>query len=110
MEASPTIIYQDVTGESQSATSTIKALLELQQTSGACLTHVTCASVFCHFPAVLTCVCVCVSHYSEGEERRQTTTAHHRPESDGSADSSGCGEETVTGAVGSDRRRDGHSH
>ncbi|XP_050976932.1 BRCA2-interacting transcriptional repressor EMSY isoform X3 [Labeo rohita] len=33
VEASPTIIYQDVTGESQSATSTIKALLELQQTS-----------------------------------------------------------------------------
>lgn len=33
LEASPTIIYQDVTGESQSATSTIKALLELQQTS-----------------------------------------------------------------------------
>lgn len=45
MEASPTIIYQDVTGESQSATSTIKALLELQQTSGVCLTRVTCASV-----------------------------------------------------------------
>ncbi|XP_051540660.1 BRCA2-interacting transcriptional repressor EMSY-like [Myxocyprinus asiaticus] len=33
VEASPTIIYQDLTGESQSATSTIKALLELQQTS-----------------------------------------------------------------------------
>uniref|UniRef100_A0A8C1H5V9 BRCA2-interacting transcriptional repressor EMSY n=1 Tax=Cyprinus carpio carpio TaxID=630221 RepID=A0A8C1H5V9_CYPCA len=33
VEASPTIIYQDMTGESQSATSTIKALLELQQTS-----------------------------------------------------------------------------
>ncbi len=37
MEASPTIIYQDMTGESQSATSTIKALLELQQTSSAYL-------------------------------------------------------------------------
>ncbi|KAA0704430.1 BRCA2-interacting transcriptional repressor EMSY [Triplophysa tibetana] len=33
VEASPTIIYQDVMGASQSATSTIKALLELQQTS-----------------------------------------------------------------------------
>ncbi|XP_059396118.1 BRCA2-interacting transcriptional repressor EMSY-like [Carassius carassius] len=33
VEASPTIIYQDMSGESQSATSTIKALLELQQTS-----------------------------------------------------------------------------
>uniref|UniRef100_W5MBN7 BRCA2-interacting transcriptional repressor EMSY n=1 Tax=Lepisosteus oculatus TaxID=7918 RepID=W5MBN7_LEPOC len=33
VESSPTIIYQDVTGESQSATSTIKALLELQQTT-----------------------------------------------------------------------------
>lgn len=33
VEASPTIIYQDMTGESQSATSTIKALLELQQIS-----------------------------------------------------------------------------
>uniref|UniRef100_A0A9J8ARA4 BRCA2-interacting transcriptional repressor EMSY n=1 Tax=Cyprinus carpio carpio TaxID=630221 RepID=A0A9J8ARA4_CYPCA len=33
VEASPSIIYQDMTGESQSATSTIKALLELQQTS-----------------------------------------------------------------------------
>ncbi|XP_043928767.1 BRCA2-interacting transcriptional repressor EMSY [Protopterus annectens] len=33
MEASPTIIYQDVSSESQSATSTIKALLELQQTT-----------------------------------------------------------------------------
>ncbi|XP_051971632.1 BRCA2-interacting transcriptional repressor EMSY-like isoform X2 [Xyrauchen texanus] len=33
VEASPTIIYQDLMGESQSATSTIKALLELQQTS-----------------------------------------------------------------------------
>uniref|UniRef100_A0AAY4DM06 BRCA2-interacting transcriptional repressor EMSY n=1 Tax=Denticeps clupeoides TaxID=299321 RepID=A0AAY4DM06_9TELE len=33
METSPTIIYQDVSGESQSATSTIKALLELQQTT-----------------------------------------------------------------------------
>uniref|UniRef100_UPI003AABFE5B BRCA2-interacting transcriptional repressor EMSY-like n=1 Tax=Centroberyx gerrardi TaxID=166262 RepID=UPI003AABFE5B len=33
VESSPTIIYQDVSGgESQSATSTIKALLELQQT------------------------------------------------------------------------------
>ncbi|XP_069748216.1 BRCA2-interacting transcriptional repressor EMSY isoform X7 [Narcine bancroftii] len=32
MDAGPTIIYQDVSGESQSATSTIKALLELQQT------------------------------------------------------------------------------
>ncbi|XP_055493506.1 BRCA2-interacting transcriptional repressor EMSY isoform X2 [Leucoraja erinacea] len=32
MDTSPTIIYQDVSGESQSATSTIKALLELQQT------------------------------------------------------------------------------
>lgn len=34
IESSPTIIYQDVLGESQSATSTIKALLELQQTTG----------------------------------------------------------------------------
>lgn len=34
MDSSPTIIYQDVSGESQSATSTIKALLELQQTTG----------------------------------------------------------------------------
>ncbi|XP_058883938.1 BRCA2-interacting transcriptional repressor EMSY-like [Acipenser ruthenus] len=33
VESSPTIIYQDVPGESQSATSTIKALLELQQTT-----------------------------------------------------------------------------
>ncbi|XP_016417319.1 BRCA2-interacting transcriptional repressor EMSY-like [Sinocyclocheilus rhinocerous] len=33
VEASPTIIYQDMTGESQSATSTIKALLELRRTS-----------------------------------------------------------------------------
>ncbi|KAL2095432.1 hypothetical protein ACEWY4_010151 [Coilia grayii] len=33
VESSPTIIYQDVLGESQSATSTIKALLELQQTT-----------------------------------------------------------------------------
>lgn len=33
--SSPTIIYQEVSaGESQSATSTIKALLELQQTTG----------------------------------------------------------------------------
>lgn len=37
VEASPTIIYQDVSGESQSATSTIKALLELQQTTGTVL-------------------------------------------------------------------------
>ncbi|XP_029458022.1 BRCA2-interacting transcriptional repressor EMSY isoform X4 [Rhinatrema bivittatum] len=34
METSPAIIYQDITSESQSATSTIKALLELQQTTG----------------------------------------------------------------------------
>lgn len=34
MDASPTIIYQDLSGESQSAASTIKALLELQQTTG----------------------------------------------------------------------------
>ncbi|XP_043851656.1 BRCA2-interacting transcriptional repressor EMSY isoform X7 [Dromiciops gliroides] len=33
MDTSPTIIYQDVSSESQSATSTIKALLELQQTT-----------------------------------------------------------------------------
>nr|XP_009686614.1 PREDICTED: protein EMSY isoform X8 [Struthio camelus australis] len=33
VDTSPTIIYQDVSGESQSATSTIKALLELQQTT-----------------------------------------------------------------------------
>uniref|UniRef100_A0A8C8RED0 BRCA2-interacting transcriptional repressor EMSY n=1 Tax=Pelusios castaneus TaxID=367368 RepID=A0A8C8RED0_9SAUR len=33
VDASPTIIYQDVSSESQSATSTIKALLELQQTT-----------------------------------------------------------------------------
>lgn len=35
VESSPTITYQEVSGgESQSATSTIKALLELQQTTG----------------------------------------------------------------------------
>ncbi|XP_044141088.1 BRCA2-interacting transcriptional repressor EMSY isoform X4 [Bufo gargarizans] len=34
MDTTPTIIYQDISGESQSATSTIKALMELQQTSG----------------------------------------------------------------------------
>ncbi|XP_069615485.1 BRCA2-interacting transcriptional repressor EMSY isoform X3 [Ranitomeya imitator] len=34
MDTTPTIIYQDLVGESQSATSTIKALMELQQTSG----------------------------------------------------------------------------
>lgn len=37
VESSPTIIYQEVSGgggEAQSATSTIKALLELQQTTG----------------------------------------------------------------------------
>ncbi|XP_078514648.1 BRCA2-interacting transcriptional repressor EMSY isoform X3 [Lissotriton helveticus] len=33
MDSSPTIIYQDLSGESQSAASTIKALLELQQTA-----------------------------------------------------------------------------
>ncbi|XP_041438741.1 BRCA2-interacting transcriptional repressor EMSY isoform X2 [Xenopus laevis] len=33
METTPTIIYQDIAGESQSATSTIKALMELQQTA-----------------------------------------------------------------------------
>ncbi|XP_040195946.1 BRCA2-interacting transcriptional repressor EMSY isoform X10 [Rana temporaria] len=33
MDTTPTIIYQDIAGESQSATSTIKALMELQQTS-----------------------------------------------------------------------------
>lgn len=33
VEASPTIIFQDMSGEAQSATSTIKALLELQQTT-----------------------------------------------------------------------------
>ncbi|XP_053166484.1 BRCA2-interacting transcriptional repressor EMSY isoform X2 [Hemicordylus capensis] len=33
VDSSPTIIYQDVSGETQSATSTIKALLELQQTT-----------------------------------------------------------------------------
>uniref|UniRef100_A0A8C5LG59 BRCA2-interacting transcriptional repressor EMSY n=1 Tax=Jaculus jaculus TaxID=51337 RepID=A0A8C5LG59_JACJA len=33
VETSPTVIYQDVSSESQSATSTIKALLELQQTT-----------------------------------------------------------------------------
>ncbi|KAM4046359.1 BRCA2-interacting transcriptional repressor EMSY isoform 2-T2 [Anomaloglossus baeobatrachus] len=33
MDTTPTIIYQDLAGESQSATSTIKALMELQQTS-----------------------------------------------------------------------------
>ncbi|KAM4701023.1 BRCA2-interacting transcriptional repressor EMSY [Discoglossus pictus] len=33
METTPTIIYQDIAGESQSATSTIKALMELQQTT-----------------------------------------------------------------------------
>ncbi|XP_063807320.1 BRCA2-interacting transcriptional repressor EMSY isoform X2 [Pseudophryne corroboree] len=32
MDTTPTIIYQDIGGESQSATSTIKALMELQQT------------------------------------------------------------------------------
>lgn len=40
VESSPTIIYQEVSGgESQSATSTIKALLELQQTTGRPLCH-----------------------------------------------------------------------
>lgn len=40
MESGPTIIYQEVPGgESQSATSTIKALLELQQTTGEPLCH-----------------------------------------------------------------------
>lgn len=40
VESSPTIIYQEVSaGESQSATSTIKALLELQQTTGELLCH-----------------------------------------------------------------------
>ncbi|KAE8627936.1 hypothetical protein XENTR_v10007229 [Xenopus tropicalis] len=34
MDTTPTIIYQDIGGESQSATSTIKALMELQQTAG----------------------------------------------------------------------------
>uniref|UniRef100_A0A8C5MM02 BRCA2-interacting transcriptional repressor EMSY n=1 Tax=Leptobrachium leishanense TaxID=445787 RepID=A0A8C5MM02_9ANUR len=34
MDTGPTIIYQDIGGESQSATSTIKALMELQQTAG----------------------------------------------------------------------------
>ncbi|XP_018105893.1 BRCA2-interacting transcriptional repressor EMSY isoform X4 [Xenopus laevis] len=34
MDTTPTIIYQDIAGESQSATSTIKALMELQQTAG----------------------------------------------------------------------------
>ncbi|XP_018105891.1 BRCA2-interacting transcriptional repressor EMSY isoform X2 [Xenopus laevis] len=33
MDTTPTIIYQDIAGESQSATSTIKALMELQQTA-----------------------------------------------------------------------------
>uniref|UniRef100_A0A8C5MPK4 BRCA2-interacting transcriptional repressor EMSY n=1 Tax=Leptobrachium leishanense TaxID=445787 RepID=A0A8C5MPK4_9ANUR len=33
MDTGPTIIYQDIGGESQSATSTIKALMELQQTA-----------------------------------------------------------------------------
>ncbi|CAH2225852.1 Hypothetical predicted protein [Pelobates cultripes] len=33
MDTGPTIIYQDIAGESQSATSTIKALMELQQTA-----------------------------------------------------------------------------
>ncbi|XP_044306095.1 BRCA2-interacting transcriptional repressor EMSY isoform X2 [Varanus komodoensis] len=33
VDSSPTLIYQDVSSESQSATSTIKALLELQQTA-----------------------------------------------------------------------------
>ncbi|KAG8429960.1 hypothetical protein GDO86_018759, partial [Hymenochirus boettgeri] len=33
MDTTPTIIYQDITGEAQSATSTIKALMELQQTA-----------------------------------------------------------------------------
>lgn len=40
VESSPTIIYQEVPGgESQSATSTIKALVELQQTSGEVSSH-----------------------------------------------------------------------
>ncbi|KAM8977686.1 BRCA2-interacting transcriptional repressor EMSY [Pelodytes ibericus] len=34
MDTGPTIIYQDIASESQSATSTIKALMELQQTTG----------------------------------------------------------------------------
>lgn len=38
VESSPAVIYQEVTGgESQSATSTIRALVELQQTSGEAL-------------------------------------------------------------------------
>lgn len=40
MESIPTIIYPDVSAsDSQSATSTIKALLELQQTTGEGLRH-----------------------------------------------------------------------
>lgn len=40
MESVPTIIYPEVTGSDiQSAASTIKALLELQQTTGECLCH-----------------------------------------------------------------------
>ncbi|XP_053312686.1 BRCA2-interacting transcriptional repressor EMSY isoform X2 [Spea bombifrons] len=34
LDTGPTIIYQDIAGESQSATSTIKALMELQQNTG----------------------------------------------------------------------------
>lgn len=73
MEASPTIIYQDVTGESQSATSTIKALLELQQTSGACVYPSATLSSSC---SINVCVCmyVCVTVKEKGEAKPRQHT------------------------------------
>lgn len=47
VDTNPTIIYQDVSSESQSATSTIKALLELQQTTGLKLFRITSEVNFC---------------------------------------------------------------
>ncbi|XP_073685851.1 BRCA2-interacting transcriptional repressor EMSY isoform X2 [Garra rufa] len=71
VEASPTIIYQDVTGESQSATSTIKALLELQQTSGVCLSRL--SERLCQVPGALTRVChVAVKEKSDAKPRQHT--------------------------------------
>lgn len=56
VESSPTIIYQEVSGgESQSATSTIKALLELQQTTGEPLCHGKAADVRWEGGACITC-------------------------------------------------------
>ena len=59
VESSPTttIIYQDMSvGESQSATSTIKALLELQQqTTGERETHTHLSKPYC-------CLCIVIRH------------------------------------------------